>query len=91
MNVLGLACVKFVRKSRYRSWQYQHNKWVKILETNRIFQSMSRKATCEVDASIENFFGLLKEEMYYGEPLLSYDELEKRIHEYMNYYYYHRI
>jgi putative transposase len=36
---------------------------------------MSRKATYADNASIENFFGLLKQEMYYGEELVSYEAL----------------
>ncbi|GAK06307.1 mobile element protein [Geomicrobium sp. JCM 19037] len=74
-----------------QGWHYQHKSWVKTLKNNQIFQSMSRKATCEDNSPMENFFGLLKQEMYYGEPMLSYDELEKRIHEYMHYYNHDRI
>lgn len=35
---------------------------------------------------MENFFRLLKQEMYYGETLCSFEELKKRIEEYINYY-----
>ena len=35
---------------------------------------------------MENFFGLLKQEMYYGEPLCSFEEFKKRIEEYIYYY-----
>lgn len=62
-----------------QGWHYQHNKWVKMLKENKIFQSMSRKATCADNASMENFFGILKQEMYYGEELVSYEELKRRI------------
>ncbi|RKL68480.1 hypothetical protein CR203_00005, partial [Salipaludibacillus neizhouensis] len=41
------------------------------------------KATCADNASMENFFGILKQEMYYGEKLVSYEELKRRIEEYI--------
>ncbi|MGN7403663.1 IS3 family transposase [Cytobacillus praedii] len=69
-----------------QGWHYQHNQWVKTLKTNKIFQSMSRKATCADNASMENFFGILKQEMYYGEKLVSYEELKRRIVEYIYWY-----
>lgn len=46
-----------------QGWHYQHKQWVRTLKKNKIFQSMSRKATCADNASTENFFGLLKQEM----------------------------
>ncbi|WP_427137165.1 IS3 family transposase [Psychrobacillus psychrodurans] len=74
-----------------QGWHYQHNTWVKTLKRNKIFQSMSRKATCADNAAMENFFGLLKQEMYYGEELMSYDALKQRIETYINYYNNERI
>jgi len=44
-----------------QGWHYQHHLWVITLKRNEIFQSMYRKAM-----SMENFFGLLKQEMYYS-------------------------
>jgi len=86
------------KEAKYRTtihsdqgWHYQHNKWVKTLKVNNIFQSMSRKATCADNASMENFFGIMKQEMYYGEPLLSYEELKQEIEDYMYYYNNERI
>ncbi|MGB2993673.1 MAG: IS3 family transposase [Paenisporosarcina sp.] len=64
---------------------------MKTLKTNKIFQSMSRKATCADNATMENFFGLLKQEMYYGEELMSYGELKKKIEHYIHYYNHERI
>lgn len=69
-----------------QGWHYQHNTWVKTLKQNKIFQSMSRKATCADNAAMGNFFGLLKQEMYYGEALISYDALQKKIEQYIDYY-----
>mgnify|MGYP001945762730 CR=1 FL=1 len=69
-----------------QGWHYQHNTWVKALKKNKIFQSMSRKANCADNAVMENFFGILKQEMYYGEKLKTYDELKKEIEAYIDYY-----
>jgi len=69
-----------------QGWHYQHNRWVKTLKKHRMFQSMSRKATCADNASMENFFGIMKQEMYYGEDLLPYGELKQRIEAYIAYY-----
>ncbi|HLR54088.1 MAG TPA: IS3 family transposase [Pseudogracilibacillus sp.] len=69
-----------------QGWHYQHHQWVRTLKQNKVFQSMSRKATCADNASMENFFGILKQEMYYGEALVSYEELKRRIEEYISWY-----
>lgn len=69
-----------------QGWHYQHNRWVKILKKNKLFQSMSHKATCADNAVMENFFGLLKQEMYYGEDLVSYEELKARVEDYIEWY-----
>jgi putative transposase len=85
--------LKIVKDSTYRTtihsdqgWHYQHKKWVKTLKENKVFQSMSRKGNCLDNSPMENFFGLLKQEMYYGEPLCSFEELKKKIEEYIDYY-----
>ena len=69
-----------------QGWHYQHHQWVRTLKQNKVFQSMSRKATCADNASMENFFGILKQEMYYGEALVSYEELKRKIEEYISWY-----
>jgi putative transposase len=85
--------LEIVKGSKYRTtvhsdqgWHYQHNKWVNKLKEYKVFQSMSRKGNCLDNSPMENFFGLLKQEMYYGESLCSFEELKKRIGEYINYY-----
>ena len=40
---------------------------------------MSRKATCLDNAVAENFFGLLKTELFYLEKFDSLDQLEKQV------------
>ena len=85
--------LEIVKDSKYRTtihsdqgWHYQHSKWVRTLKANRVFQSMSRKGNCLDNSPMENFFGLLKQEMYYGEALCSFEELKNKIDEYINYY-----
>lgn len=85
--------LEVVKDSTYRTtihsdqgWHYQHQKWVRTLKEHKVFQSMSRKGNCLDNSPIENFFGLLKQEMYYGEPLCTYEELKKKIGKYINYY-----
>ncbi len=47
---------------------------------------MSRKANCLDNSLIENFFGLLKQEMFYGKTFDNFQQLEQAIHEYINFY-----
>ena len=61
------------------------------LKENKIFQSMSRKGNCYDNSVMENFFGLLKQEMYYGELYYSYEKLKKEIERYIKYYNEQRI
>lgn len=52
-----------------QDWQYQHAEYQRLLAEHNITQSMSRKGNCMDNKIIENFFGRLKIEMYYGEKL----------------------
>ena len=62
-----------------------------LLKAKGITQSMSRKATCLDNAVAENFFGLLKTELFYLEKFDSIDQLEKAIIDYIDYYNNRRI
>lgn len=62
-----------------------------MLKENRIFQSMSRKGNCYDNSVMENFFGIMKQEMYYGIVYYSYNELKDAIEKYISYYNKHRI
>jgi putative transposase len=93
MEPLNQAIEIIQKEAKYRTtihsdqgWHYQHNQWIKTLKQHNIFQSMSRKATCADNAVMENFFGILKQEMYYGEELLSYEKLKRKIETYIDYY-----
>ena len=56
-----------------------------------IFQSMSRKGNCLDNSIMENFFGLLKQEIYYGVVYYSFDELKSEIERFIKYYNEQRI
>ncbi len=40
---------------------------------------MSRKGDCHSNSVMENFFDLLKQEIYYGNEFYSFEELEEAI------------
>ena len=69
-------------------WQYQHAEYQRLLAEHNIIQSMPRKGNCMDNGAMENFFGRLKVEMFYGEKFESVntfiDELKKYIHYYNN-------
>jgi len=44
-----------------------------------------------IDSIMEKFFGILKQEMYYGIGYYSYEELKKTIEQYLIYYNKERI
>ena len=47
---------------------------------------MSRKGNCLDNAVMENFFGILKSELFYTKKYLSIDELQTDIKSYIDYY-----
>ena len=71
-----------------QGWQYQHTEYQRLLAEHNIIQSMSRKGNCMDNGAMENFFGRLKVEMFYGEKFESVnafiDELKKYIYYYNN-------
>lgn len=74
-----------------RGWTYQMKSYSYTLKANKIFQSMSRKGNCHDSSVMENCFGILKQEMYYGRVYYSFDELKQAIEKYINYYNMKRI
>lgn len=65
---------------------YQSSAYQKSLTDRGIIQSMSRKATCLDNAVIENFFGILKSEMFYGKEFESVEHFKNELKEYLRYY-----
>jgi len=74
-----------------RGWAYQMQAYKQVLNENRIFQSMSRKGNCYDNSIMENFFGIMKQEMYYGNVYYSFEELKDAIEKYIKYYNEQRI
>ena len=76
-----------------QGWQYQHFAFQKFLKEHDMKQSMSRKGNCLDDALMENFFGLMKTEMYYGEEetFKSPEELIQAMRDYITYFNSERI
>ena len=76
-----------------QGWQYQMKKYCDKLKDLSIIQSMSRKGNCLDNSPTENFFGRMKEEMFYGKEHLynDIDSLKKAIIKYINYYNSERI
>lgn len=69
-----------------QGWAYQMKVYSRTLKEHKIFQSMSRKGNCHDNSVMENFFGILKQEIYYGKVYYSYQELELTIVNYIDYY-----
>ena len=76
-----------------QGWQYQHQSYQQRLKNNGIIQSMSRKGNSMDNGLMENFFGLLKTEMFYDQEdkYKNTNDLVKTIDEYIYYYNYDRI
>ena len=76
-----------------QGYQYQVKLYEKYLKDHGIIQSMSRKGNTLDNAPTENFFGRLKEEVYYPREysFTSLDEVKQTIHQYIRYYNEERI
>ena len=69
-----------------QGWQYQMKQYQYLLKEKGIKQSMSRKGNCLDNAIKENFFGILKSELFYIQKFASLEELKREIKQYINYY-----
>jgi transposase InsO family protein len=74
-----------------QGWQYQHAEYQRLLKAHNITQSMSRKGNCMDNGAMENFFGRLKVEMFYGEKFESVNAFIEKLKEYIEYYNNERI
>ena len=84
-------------KRKYRTtihtdqgFQYQHRHWKNVLKEHRIFQSMSRKATCLDNAAMESFFHIMKVEVM-DEHFDTKEQLIQVMTEWIDFYNYRRI
>ncbi len=74
-----------------QGWQYQHKTYMNWLKDKGIQQSFSRKGNCMDNSLMENFFGIMKNEMYYDYKYESLEDLRKAMKEYITYYNEERI
>lgn len=96
MNMMGKALRKTGKAKSLilhsdQGWQYQMKKYQYLLKENGITQSMSRKGNCLDNAIIENFFGIIKSELFYLKKYNSITQLKKDISDYIHYYNHERI
>ena len=71
-----------------QGWQYQQQYYINMLKQKGIKQSFSRKGNCMDNSLMENFFGILKNEMFYGheKDFKTLNDLELAIREYIKWY-----
>ena len=69
---------------------YRQKAYRNILKKG-IIQSMSRKGNCLVNAVMENFFWLLKSELFYYKKFKSIEDFREKLDEYIDYYNNRRI
>mgnify|MGYP006382883299 CR=1 FL=1 len=74
-----------------QGWQYQHKQYQRMLAKKGIRQSMSRKGNCLDNAVMENFFGLLKSELFYLQEFESMEHFKQELIDYLDYYNNRRI
>ena len=61
------------------------------MKEHRIFQSMSRKATCLDNAAMESFFHIMKAEAFYRKETDTYETLVSQISVWIDDYNFSRI
>lgn len=76
-----------------QGWQYHMYDYRQTLKEKGIRQSMSRKGNCLDNCVMENFFGKMKNEMFYGheQEFKTLQGLKRAMEEYIKYYNKERI
>ena len=69
-----------------QGWQYQHRQYQRMLKSKGIRQSMSRKGNCLDNAAAENFFGLLRSELFYLQKFQFMEHFKLELADYLDYY-----
>lgn len=69
-----------------QGWQYQNERYQRLLTQKGVIQSMSRKGNCLDNSVMENFFGHLKSELLYLQKFDSLEHFKKELIEYIDYY-----
>ncbi|WP_156182447.1 IS3 family transposase, partial [Paenibacillus algorifonticola] len=74
-----------------RGFQYTSLSFKKLLDDNKLTQSMSRVGRCIDNGPMESFWGTLKCEKYYLHTYRSFADLKKDIDDYIHFYNYERL
>jgi putative transposase len=74
-----------------QGWHYQMSAYQQALKDHGIQQSMSRKGNCLDNAVMENFFGILKKEFFYGKQFKNMASFKAELKQYIHYYNHDRI
>lgn len=69
-----------------QGWQFRHRQYTEFIKEQNWTQSMSRKGNCYDNSIIENFFGIMKSEMYHGLEYANAKEFEDKLDNYIYYY-----
>ena len=77
-----IQCFEFLMLHSDQGFHYTHPIFRQKLKDLKITQSMSRKGNCWDNAPIESFFGHFKDELNYSD-CDTFEELEKRVNEYI--------
>lgn len=91
MNMLNLAFDKHDNLNELifhsdQGWQYQHKTYQRRLRDKGIKQSMSRKGNCLDNSVMENFFGLLKSELFYLQDFKDINHFRYELIDYIEWY-----
>ena len=71
--------------------RFEEREVIQVGEQKRCNQSISGKGNCLDKAVMENFFGILRSELFYIQEFKSYKSLQQAIVEYVHYYSHDRI
>ena len=91
-KILVSACIMGV-DCKYNGKNNKNLAAINYLKDKGIIQSMSRKGNCLDNSVMENFFGKMKNEMFYRQEyeFETLDQLKKAMEEYIKYYNEERI
>lgn len=67
-----------------QGFQYQHTSWQKLRSEAKMPQFMSRKGNCLDNSVMENFFGHLKEEMFYRQKFSGLEAFTSELDDYIH-------
>src|SRR5699024_400509 len=69
-----------------RGYQYTSKDFKNYIEKHQLVQSMSRVGKCIDNGPMENFWGIIKEEMYRLTTYDTFEALEQDIKRYIDFY-----